>query len=402
MYHQLKFFFCSNAAVFTVKNHIVYGNEMKAKNLTKVKEKTISLTASLRNFSDESVHKPGEVRAISDVNLEKGSVIKFIVGAYYGNGNTEDNKGYVSLAFNCQVPLIFKKHHNFNFSCEVAVKDAAGNKRFVRTFTFPYDAASENAGDDLVAVYTIGRYIARETLLDDRDNLLPDDRLTLNVDINLQTLSSIDNSADIESAINNSFEIKEDSEGPIIVLNLNSELAKRLYEASSVFRALCDIPMLERSTGSVDLLDDDIKDFTNAAKIIMGAKMITFDSFDEIINLYILADKYDIQNVIRACRKFCESVLYVENSWGSFDLVEERVVKISELASFFSDDILKEIVDRLLRNGKDGAIETRRKCEHRYLSLSNVVCEYHGESPYLYFDLEEENDGDRSEFEFYY
>lgn len=374
---------------------------MKRETSTKAKEKTISLSARLRNFSDESVHKPGVLAAISDVDLEKESVIKFIVGAYYGNGNTEDNKGYVSLVFNCHVPLIFKNQHNFNFSCVVAVKDTAGNKKFVRTFTFPYDAASENAGDDLVAVYSIGRYIARETLLDDRDNLLPDDRLTLNVDINLQTLSSTDNSADIQSVIDNSFEIEEDSEGPIIVLTLNSELAERLYEVSSVFRALCDNPMLESSIGLVQLPDDEKKAFTNAAKIILGAKKITFDSFDEIINLYILADKYDIQSVICACRKFIKSVLHVKNSWGSFDLVGERVDKISQLATFFNDDTLKEIVDRFLRNLKDGDIEAKRKCEHRNLSLGNVTCEFYGESPYLYFDLEEENDGDRTEFEFY-
>lgn len=37
-----------------------------------------------------------------------------------------------------------------------------------------------------------------------------------------------------------------------------------------------------------------------------------------------------------------------------------------------------EIVDRFLRNLKDGAIETRCKCDSRNLSLSNVICEYYG------------------------
>lgn len=61
-----------------------------------------------------------------------------------------------------------------------------------------------------------------------------------------------------------------------------------------------------------------------------------------------------------------------------FDLVGEMVDKISQLAIFFSNDILKEIVDRFLRNLKDGTIETRCKCERRNSSLSNVICEYYG------------------------
>ncbi|KAF8788988.1 TD and POZ domain-containing protein 4 [Argiope bruennichi] len=102
----------------------------------------------------------------------------------------------------------------------------------------------------------------------------------------------------------------------------------KLLASSSVFESMLRNPMVERLSKKVQLPDIDFRTFRNFLQFLQGSG-VTADSFTELCDLYEMADKYNVEDLMFHCGLMFKPFLS-----------EETVSVVEALASMHSDDFL--------------------------------------------------------------
>lgn len=261
------------------------------------------------NFHNESIHLPyTEINTVyeglEDLRLRLCSLKVF------ANGHGEESKGWVTIAFGKNFQEITAEG-----SIIISVLDSSNNQRFSKTFNFTDSMFVHKTSDDtkLIINYIDFIYISRRLLLSDPDELLPEDKLTMMVEllIRIREISAIDSyniyaNQDLGSYLR-TFHYSEPFRCELL---LNSPLGESLSRESSVFRDMLDLIKMEEGEGFVimPIKKKESMSFENCCNLLLGHDTLHFDSIKEIFDIYIIAEKFDIKTVMET--SICFMKLY--------------------------------------------------------------------------------------------
>ena len=295
---------------------------------------------------------------------------KELVINVYPNRITENYKSWVSIEM-C-IPGL----PSCQGICIVGLIDSSNVRRFTRSFTISYTATP---------YFVIEKYISQDTLLRDEDDLLPDGILTLVIYMHLILYPD-------ESVESDNFTMLEviGHLNPFVPeIRLDSELAKRLSEESTFFRAILDVEMIEKRTKVMRLPDDEISDFKSIALLCLKSNRIEFSSEYEILRMYVIADKYDISLAMETSTCFMklyasvhgvDKFLKCVNECHDKFLKDLLVKQIKEVSKTnFADEISKTDVDVCMKFPVCGSLwvyifsEDRTEDIFRRIIFKNVV-----------------------------
>lgn len=314
---------------------------------------------TIDNFSNENIHRPGNPPEIKKLFI-KGQTYSNYVPIFYANGNNETNNGYVSILWEEQTGPFGQNDYSFEVAYIISVVDYEENLRFTQTFSV------EGFKTNRIAELGFHRYIARETLLCQSNELLPQDRLTIRIETNWKFYDFPYFHAKSEENLVTCFNCQTAPNE--LTLMLDSTLGKRLSKESLYFRRMSESPMLEQKTGQWRISNKEYCAFRNIGRIMLGFPYITVDNITSICSLYIVADKYDIPIVIETCRHLFRKHICD----GNVDLIET-------VAQTFNDEILKEIIERFktdsdfcnIQNERNSAWSVDARLGHKFECISD-------------------------------
>lgn len=351
------------------------------------------LTAILRSFSKFDKNVESE---FTEYKADEEEFEMFFRPVFYANGDCKDNEGYVSTIFyGCGMLPFVIYFSDVDFSCTVAVVDVAGNKRFMQTLAYVHDPRTPRGLDDGVPKFGMGRYLKRETLLNDPAELLPDDCLTICVEVDYVIRT---HSLDFRQCIiQDTFQ----RDGDKHYFSLDSAFGEELRKVCDYFRSASDTPMIESKSRRVYVPDEELKAFHHMELLFTQAKELKVESMADICQLYVVADKYDIQTVIESCRDLVKTFFRTTDDPKVMEHAEVSIPEILELADKYRDRKLKDAVQTYLDIKQDLRENDYALAEHLKKALSTEWdCEFQEIEKSCFFKMSRIEDKE-PELEFY-
>lgn len=287
------------------------------------KKACVTLTITIDKFSDDINYANG-----IETDFEKtsdGWLHPSFIPLVYCNGIDSSNKGEVCVLFSkSDISSSIFIFSDVLFT--LSVVDAEKNKQRTQTLCFNTLAPKTDFGFD--------KYISRKELLESSD-LLPDDTLTLHVEICWKLLTLYDDTKLTLDYYHYESYFEYCLESAKFFLKLDSDLGKRLSEESKYFEKMSEIRMCEEIIQKWKVYWTEFPFFLDISHVMMGGGSLIISNIDYLCSLYIIADKYDIPLVKGICRDLFEKYM-----------CDGNVDKIHYLAQKHNDGILKKIIQR--------------------------------------------------------
>lgn len=297
---------------------------------------------------------------------------------------------YISIMFRAENSYA----KNIDMICIIAVIDDEGNKRFTQSFTFCWNRCDSLCANNANRnpKFVVAKYLARERLLNEPEEFLPNDILTVKMEIQMIEQYEFECSYDIcNNFVRMCFKTEERSDGAKYFLLLDSLVAERLREESQYFKRILVTPMEEKRTRYMAIPDEEYQTFLEVGCILLGANSLKVKSIDDIFRLYVFADKYDIPCMLNVCRYLIKSCLSVVN-----------VSEIFSFADMYNDGKLEEIVKKFQENCGSSlkTVEDEYDLEEKRNSWN---CEISTEDiPCLHFKQKTISNDVKFDFDFYH
>nr|XP_042907328.1 speckle-type POZ protein B-like [Parasteatoda tepidariorum] len=349
-----------------------------AKNTVCLETNNITRIIKIVNFSNT---KPGDKIKDQDIS-HKCIFVKLLQIRVYPAGKSQ-HKGYVSV--------MIRRHwipeYPLSFHCTVNIIDEFGELRLPASF------GHRSRGERSVEDIGLEKYISRFELLNDTSGLLPNNTLTLHCEVSYTIESAKEPMAEsLWNMINllcEMFPQREDrdvpnqvkkwtfliqtNEGDTFPLKFEEgrrTLGSEVLEASRVISAMVETPMTEKIEQKVILADVDCGTLSNFLSYVERKRLIV-NTVEEACNLYEMADKYAVMNLMRDC-----------GSYLAHNLNSDNMIEISFLADIHNDDTLFHECNKCLK--QNISIENvheifnlaKNRCAHELLtSVGEFVSE---------------------------
>ncbi|XP_035220043.1 TD and POZ domain-containing protein 5-like [Stegodyphus dumicola] len=260
----------------------------------------------------------------------------------FPNGNNFLNEGYVSIEIS-NIP------QNVILKCVASVIDIEGNSRYIQSFT--------NETSD--TVIGLERFVNRNTLLTNHLEYLPDDKLTIQLEISSIIASEegviidkpSENACKIEIKDSNheietfNFQIEtKDGKSESLILKKGAWFMRNpLCKKSPVFAKLLSAAMQEKERNKVTITDMDHNTLKNFLSFVHSDSMI-FENVQDIVDLYEAADKYEVLDLKYECARDLIRNLRPENVCNALllaDMHSDRALKYTSM--FYIQEFLDEV-----------------------------------------------------------
>ncbi|XP_054720618.1 uncharacterized protein LOC129230242 [Uloborus diversus] len=130
-----------------------------------------------------------------------------------------------------------------------------------------------------------------------------------------------------------------------------------LTSRSKVFEAMFDHDMQESRQDTVDLVDMEVDTVKDMLRYIYCGKVRQLSS-EEALRLYVAADRYDLQELVRYCRKIILNELSIDN-----------ICEIFTVADLHSDHLLMDAAKSLLAKNMKEILKT---CKWKVFGKENT------------------------------
>lgn len=353
---------------------------------------TISESTSKYNFNlvipdfQESVKKGSGKRAVFHIDQENEIFLELFELLVYADGSNLKNKGYLSILFQeNRMSHLFSDNITVTVVCFISVTDNIGEPRFLQSFT-----VTRKAGKDTIypaesySLFGFERFVKCSTLLNNIDEFIAEGCLTLCCDItivesflidswhaaNVFLGMSCDKSITMVTTPDNAMKYK---------LNFKTPLFRYLQSESKYFRRIEKIPMKEAVSEALFICNDEYNIFLKLGTFLSIGSLQHIDNIDDLIQLYTIADKYEILRLQHLCAKLLEKQLTFENAADILVLADihndqNLKIKVMQYIRLFLQEVKSTVSwTSLLEERKDLAEEVL-EMKDRKLYVQQNMC----------------------------